>query len=295
MSEFPVLASIRKLPFALLLSLASAAFADVSYVVKGLDETLEANVLGHVDSMQFGPRVRLSPRDHEKVIDKAIADARAALRPYGYYSPDISGRIIEQEDRSAVVELTIDAGPPVTIASVDVDVTGPGATDRLISAWRRAWPLDAGAILDQSVWEYEKQNAIETANSRGYLAAEFTEHRLELNLEENTAKLALKLDTGPRYVMGDVHYSGHEMKPGILEYIPRFDKGDPYTARLVSRLRTDLWKTGYFDDVTVLETERPDLEPPAVDFDVRVATETRNHYSGALGWGDDTGIRLQAN
>ena len=52
----------------------------------------------------------------------------------------------------------------------------------------------------------------------------------------------------------------------------------------VSRLRTDLWKTGYFDEVTVLETVHSDLDPPAVDFDVRVATETRNHYSGALGW-----------
>jgi translocation and assembly module TamA len=279
----------------LLLAAASAAHGDVEYVVIGLDDTLSANVVSHVDSMQFGPRVRLSPRDHEKVIDKAIGDARAALRPFGYYSPDISARIITKDDQAAVVELTIDAGPPVRIADVDVAVTGPGATDRLISAWQRAWPLGEDAVLDQSVWETEKQNAIETAKSRGYLAAEFTEHRIELDLEQNTASLRLLFDTGPRYVMGDVSYSGHQLKPGILEYIPRFDKGDPYTARLVSRLRTDLWKTGYFDDVTVLEIDRPDLEPPAVDFDVRVATKTRNHYSGALGWGDDTGIRLQAN
>ncbi len=286
---------IRKLVCLLLLTAAFAAHADVTYVVIGLDETLTANVLSHVDTVQFGPRARLRPRDHEKVIDKAIGDARAALRPYGYYAPDISARIIEKQDRSAIVELTIEAGPPVRIGSVDVSVVGPGASDRLISAWLRGWPLGEGAVLDQSVWEYQKQNAIEVANSRGYLAAEFTEHELALDLEQNTATLALILDTGPRYVMGDVEYSGHELKPGILEYIPRFEKGDPYTARLVSRLRTDLWKTGYFDDVTVLETERPDLQPPAVDFDVRVSTDTRNHYSGAFGWGDDTGARLQAN
>ena len=279
----------------LLLAAASSALADVEYVVIGLDDTLSANVISHVDTVQFGPRVRLRPRDHQKVIDKATADARAALRPYGYYSPVISARILERDEQSAVVELTIDAGPPVRIASVEVGVTGPGAKDRSISSWRRAWPLDEGAVLDQTVWDNEKQNAIETAKSRGYLAAEFTEHRLALDLEQNTASLELLLDTGPRYVMGDVTYSGHELMPGILEYIPRFEKGDPYTARLVSRLRTDLWKTGYFDDVTVLETDRPELDPPTVDFDVRVATKTRNHYTGALGWGDDTGIRLQAN
>lgn len=279
----------------LLLAAAAAAHGDVEYVVIGLDDTLSANVISHVDTMQFGPRVRLSPRDHEKVIDRAVGDARAALRPYGYYAPDISARIIERVDQPAIVELTIDSGPPVRIASVDVGVTGPGSKDRAIAAWRRGWPLGEGEVLDQSVWETEKLNAVETAKSRGYLAASFTKHRIELDLEQNTASLVLLFDTGPRYVMGDVSYSGHALKPGILEYIPRFDKGDPYTARLVSRLRTDLWKTGYFDDVTVLETDRPELEPPAVDFDVRVATKTRNHYSGALGWGDDTGIRLQAN
>ena len=287
--------NIRKPLCLLLLAAAFPAHGDVVYLIQGLDDTLTANVLSHVDIVQFGPRARLRPRDHEKVIDKAIAGARAALRPFGFYAPQISATIIEQQDGPAIVELTIEPGPPMRVASVDVSVVGPGAKDRQISSWRRAWPLGEGAVLDQSVWEEEKRNAIDTAKSRGYLAAEFTEHTLELDLERNTATLGLILDTGPRYVMGDVSYSGHYLKPGILEYIPRFDKGDPYTARLVSRLRTDLWKTGYFDEVTVLETDRPELDPPAVDFDVRVATETRNHYSGALGWGDDTGIRLQAN
>ena len=289
------MSALRRILFASFLVLSAPAIADVAYVVKGLDETLEANVHAHVDAVQFGPSARLRPRDHQKIIDKAVADARAALRPYGYYAPEISARIIEQQERSATVELSIEAGPPIRIASVDVGITGAGATDREIKAWLRAWPLGEGAILDQSVWEYEKLNAIETAKSRGYLAAEFTQHSLELDLEQNTAQLELTLDTGPRYVMGDIEYSGHALRSGILEYIPRFEKGDPYTARLVSRLRTDLWKTGYFDEVTVLETIHSDLDPPTVDFDVRVDTETRNHYSGALGWGDDTGIRLQAN
>ena len=289
------MSALRRILFASILVFSAPTIADVAYVVNGLDETLEANVLAHVDAVQFGPSARLRPNDHEQVIDKAVADARAALRPYGYYAPDISARIIEQEGRPAIVELTIKMGPPIRIASVNVEIAGPGATDREIKSWRRAWPLGEGAILDQSVWETEKLNAIEAAHSRGYLEAEFTQHRLEIDLDRNTADLGLKLDTGRRYMMGDVEYSGHELKDGILEYIPRFDEGDPYSARLVSRLRTDLWKTGYFDEVTVLETAHPDLDPPTVDFDVRVATETRNHYSGALGWGDDTGIRLQAN
>lgn len=289
------LINARNLICMMLAILVLPARADVTYVVRGVDENLQANVLSHVDVVQFGPQARFRPRDHDRVITKAIADARAALRPFGYYAPEITARIVQQDSGSAIVELTIDAGPPIRVTSVDVRVIGAGAQERRFQSWLRAWTLPEGAVLNQPRWADQKQDAIEIANDRGYLAAGFSEHSLEIDLEQSTARLLLVLDTGPRYVMGDVDFGDHGLKPGILEYIPRFDKGDFYTARLVSRLRTDLWKTGYFDDITVRETKRPDLDPPAVEFDVSVATENRNHYSGALGWGDDTGIRIQAN
>jgi translocation and assembly module TamA len=278
-----------------LLLFAQVASADVSYVVTGVDETLQENVLAHVDTVQFGPRSRFRPRDQQKVIDKAISDAQTALRPFGFYAPNISARVIQTGGQSATIELSIDPGPPMRVSGVDVGVVGDGAREERFQSWLKAWPLPEGATLVQPVWEEQKQRAIEIANERGYLGAEFSVHVLEIDLEQNRANLRLEFDTGPRYVMGNVSYSDHGLKPGILEYIPRFEKGNYYTARLVSRFRTDLWKTGYFDDVTVREIERPNLDPPAVDFDVRVATETRNHYSGAIGWGDDTGIRVQAN
>ena len=286
---------IRKILSLLLLACASPAFGDITYVVIGLDESLTENVLAHVDTVQFGPRSRFRPRDQQKVIDKSIADARAALRPFGYYAPEVSARVVQTGAQSATIELAIDTGPPMRVASADVSVIGDGAQEERFRSWLRAWPMPEGATLVQPVWEEQKQRAIEIANDRGYLGAEFSVHVLEIDLEQNTANLQLEFDTGPRYVMGDVKYSDHGLKPGIVEYIPRFQKGDFYTARLVSRFRTDLWKTGFFDDITVREIERPDLDPPAVDFDVAVATETRNHYNGAIGWGDDTGVRIQAN
>lgn len=279
----------------LLLVLPAVAFGDVTYVVKGLNETLEANVLSYVDTVQIGPKARFRPRDHDKVIEEAIADAQAALRPFGYYKPEISARITSQGDNSAVVELTIDAGSPVSITETDISITGPGSNDRRLRSWLNSWPLPKGMVLNHATWEDAKQEAIDLANDRGYLGAEFSEHVLEIDLDRNIANLRLVLNTGPRYVMGDIRFGPHMLRPGILEYVPRFEKGDFYTTELVSRFRTDLWGTGFFDDISVVETERPELSPPAVDFDVQVKTETKNEYSGALGWGDATGLRLQAN
>jgi len=289
------LAKFQRIACLLLLVLPAVAFGDVRYVVKGLGETLEANVLSYVDTVQIGPRARFRPKDHDKVIEKAIAGARAALRPFGYYLPEISARIIQGNNGSAIVELTIDPGSPVRVTGVDVNITGPGSKDRQIRSWLNGWPLPKGTVLHQATWEQSKQDVIDIAHDRGYLGAEFSEHALEIDLDRNVANLRLVLNTGPRYVMGEINFGPHTLRPGILEHVPRFEMGDFYTAELVSQFRTDLWRTGFFDDISVIETQRPELTPPAVDFDVQVTTETRNEYAGALGWGEATGLRLQAN
>ena len=238
------MAEFRKLVYLILLVSPVTAIGDVTYVVNGLNDTLKANVLSHVDTIQLGARARIRPRDYDRVIEEAIADARAALRPFGYYAPEVSARIIPQDGDDSTLELTIDAGQPVRVASADVRVLGPGSEHRRFRSWLNAWPLTEGSVLNQVSWESAKQAAIDIANDRGYLSAEFAERVLEIDLETNTAHLRLLLDTGPRFVMGDVKFGAHELKPDILEHIPRFEKGDPYTAQLVSRLRTDLWKTG---------------------------------------------------
>ena len=249
----------------MLIAAATSAAADVTYVVHGVGESLASNVQSHLGTGMFGPRVRLYPEDRDRIVENAIAKARAALRPYGFYNPTIEGQLTAEDPEAAIVELTIDAGPRMQVAELDISVIGAGARDRRFKDWQSGWPLQTGATLDQTVWEQAKRDAIEIASSRGYLNARFVEHRLELDVEENAASIVLLLDTGPRFVMGDVDFGRHGLKPGILEYAPRFEKGDPYVARLVSQLRTDLWKTGYFDDISVFEIHHPERTPPEVD------------------------------
>lgn len=274
--------------------LSMQALADVTFVVAGVDDPLRSNILSYVDVVQFGPQVRLSPTDLEDVQAKAIENARQALRPFGFYAPQIDTRIIDTNADQPVVVIDIAPGPPVRVSEVDLQITGPGAGERVFTNWRSRWPLGTGAILNQETWEAQKKEVVDIAATRGFLSPEFTELALEIDLETNTALIRLHLDTGQRFVMGDIDFGEHVLRPGILEYIPRFEKGNFYTARLVSKFRTDLWKTGYFTDVQVIEQARPELSPPTVDLQVEVETESRNRYTGALGWGTDTGIRVQA-
>lgn len=281
----------RTLLFAMLF-VAGNAGAQLQFVVKGVDEPLRGNILAHVDTVQFGQRSRVSTREAEKIMDNAVARAGVALRPYGYYQPQISARLIRDDNREPIVELSVDAGPPITIGSLQLDMEGPGAAHQGLRDWRSQWPLGVGQVLDQTVWEQQKQAALEIAHADGYLGASFAIHSLELDLQKNTAALTLTFATGPQYVFGAIDFGEHVLRPGIVEYVPRFSAGEHYTRWLMDKLRTDLWKTGYFTDVLVNETVRHDAKPPAVDLSLQLETTRRNFYQGALGFGTDTGARV---
>ncbi|MGI9220450.1 MAG: autotransporter assembly complex protein TamA [Woeseiaceae bacterium] len=284
--------------FALLLTttliLPSYADGDLQYVVRGVDDPLRSNILNHITSLRFGRQTQPAEKDFERIIAESISDAKEALRPYGYYAADIDGRIIRESNGQPTLELNVSPGPPIVIDSLQLEIVG-GVKSQSLDRWKRNWPLLEGKILDQVIWKTQKQQVMEICNSIGFLGAEFTTHTLEIDLETNRANVMLVLETGQRYVMGDVDFGEHVLNPGILEFVPRFEKGDPYSLHLMDQFRSDLWQSGYFTDVDVVQVEIADAEPPRVDLQVRTSTDYRNRYTGSLGFGSDTGLRLQAN
>jgi len=278
----------------LLVASANAGAAELRYEVSGISDPLLANVLSHVEAFSVRRQSDVSQADYDDILADAISKAEIALRPFGYYKSTVNGRIVPKGKGDIVVSLTITVGSPVLVDQVTIEVVGEGSGQGRVTSWRNSWPLTAGKVLDQTVWEERKQTILTQLGRVGYLAAAYTEHRLELDLENNRANLLLTLDTGKMYLFGDIDYGDHVLKPGIVEYLPRFQNGDPYSASLMDRFRLDLWKTGYFTDVVVQEILRADQDPPVVDLKIRFQTLTRNTYQVSIGYGTDTSARLQA-
>lgn len=277
-----------------MLASTGAAADELRYAVSGIDDPLRSNVLSHVETVQFGRRARLAESDFPDIIAGAERRAREGLRPFGYYAPDVAGRIDRVDAETLLLTLQIRAGTPVRVANVRLDIVGEGREIPALKEWRSKWPLRVGAVLDQARWEQEKTRATDLAHASGFLAARFREHALELDLVNNQATIVLTLDTGAQYVFGDIDFGEHALKPGVVEFIPRFSKGDRYSRRMLDRFRVDLWKTGYFTNVEIRETMRADTTPPQVDLSLILITEHKNAYQGSVGFGTDTGIRLQA-
>ena len=261
--------------------------------MSGVGDPMRANVKALVEPFHVTGAGRLTPLRRERLRSDSEDKARTALRPYGYYRPVVTSRIESTGDRAWRLTVDVQTGPPVLVEAADVSVTGDGATLPGLADWQASWPLPPGNILDQTTWETEKQRAIDIVADRGYLEAEFTRHRIALDLERNRADLELQLDSGPRAVMGEVRFHQDQVYPYILENVQRFRAGDPYDAWLLERFRVELWQVGYFSSADIVEDRHLDESPPRVDLDVQLQPRPPNTWQGAIGVGSDTGPRVQ--
>jgi translocation and assembly module TamA len=270
------------------------AQADVlNLAVTGLPEPMLGNVQNRVNSHSINDKLKFSNKRLEKVREAAELDAAAALRPYGYYRAQVTSVLEQQDEKTWLVRLTVSPGPPLQVSTADIQLSGPGAELPELLEWQRNWPMQSGQRVDQVEWEAQKSRALELAASHGYLDAQFTQQQIRADLDANTAELQLHLQTGPQAVMGGITYEQDVVDPVILQGLPRFDEGQPYDAWLLEKFRYDVWQTGYFDDVDVIEEQRLEESPPVVNLVVKAAPREPNTWQGTLGYGTDTGIRAQ--
>lgn len=273
---------------------AGGAWADeLKIVVNGVEEPMLGNVRALIEPFQFTGTGRLTRRRLERMRLAAESDAQAALRPYGYYLAVVTASVVKTADRAWTMTVDITPGSPVVITVSAVNLDGPGKGLPGLRAWRDEWPLKTGKTLLQPVWDSEKHRALEIAADSGYLLASFPRRDMLVDLERNEARLDLLLDTGERAVMGEVRFHQDIVRPYILENLPRFQPGEPYNAWMMERFRIDLWRAGYFQNIKIMEDRQLDASPPRVDMDVRMEPRKLNTYQGALGFGSDTGARIQ--
>lgn len=263
--------------------------------VHGIKNPLLDNVESRLAGYEIDGDTPLSEARLERMVEDVAAAAEGAVRPFGFYHATIRTELSRTGDGRWELDVHVDRGPPVKVATARIDVHGPGTELPELEDWRDDWPLKPGKRLNQETWKEEKQAAMDLAETHGYLNAAFTEHRIAIDLERNQADLVLVLDTGQRAVFGDIRYEQEAVKPEILDNLSRFDEGQPYDAWLVERFRLDLWRTGYYDEIEVIEERRLEENPPSVNLVVTANTRNLNTYTGSLGFGTDTGVRAQVS
>ncbi len=281
------------LGLAALLGSGQLAAATVATEINGIEGKLLDNVRASVSLVQAEQLDELSLWRLRQMAEDARSEIEQALRPFGFYRPGIQVRLIEPEGDSQQwrARLDIKPGPPVLIDEVAIELRGDGQDDPELSRWREEWPLKTGDRLDHPSWEEAWRRLEQLAEERGYFEARFEQRRVTVDADREEADVRIVFETGPRYRFGDYQADEQPFSDSLMERLHILRPGEPYSVERLDRQREALVRSGLFDRV-VVDTERHDRED-RVDLDYRLEPRPPNTWRATVGFGTDTGARMQ--
>lgn len=226
------------------MSLVTSSALALDASVRGLEGPAATNVVNFLKP--------LDSRDiTEARLDNDIRErTQRALRAFGYYSPRIETTYPNGMFAGDVV-IDIAPGPRTHITQLDLGVDGDAEDD---PAFRRALttiPLEEGDPLRHGRYESAKTRLSTLALERGYFDAGFVQQRMEVRPWKASARLFLRMRSGPRYRFGDIRFSGSQIEEARLRQMLPFTRGDPYLAGQLAEYNQRLGQTRWFRSIAV--------------------------------------------
>lgn len=254
------------------------------------------------------------------------SEARQALQPYGYYNPEIAATLQPPGNKDGdvwQVHYKIKPGPATTVKQLTLAVIGPGKAYPTLKQALQDSPLHAGGELHHSDYKATKSALAAAAYAAGFLDAQFEKSEIRVNPRNDTANIALVLDTGERYYFGPVHVDQDFLDPEFVRRLVSIKPGEPYNADRLVDMQLILSDTDYFSQV-MIDAERNRARralpiadwfydllwrpyPPAtvlggagsvipgelqIPVTVEVEPSKPQHYRISAGYGTDTGPRV---
>ena len=271
----------------LISSAAALAQSELDVRIKPSNDQLKANIEGYIGD--------LGDRDEEALLRfsrGAEEQARKAAQALGYYQPQIESEV--KDGKSPRLVLNIDPGEPVRLRYVTIQILGPAAS---LKSFRvpQSDVLKPGAVLNHGHYEDAKRLIQNQASRFGFFSGRFTSQKLAVDPRAGVADIELVYDSGPRYALGKVSFTGDTpFDEDLLQRMVPFNSGAPYDSELIAELNQALQSSGYFESVRVDATPTTaanDVIPVAVTLDTR---KPRTMGLG-LGYSTDVGPRAKAN
>jgi translocation and assembly module TamA len=269
-----------------------AAAAPLRLDVQGVEGAVRANV---ETALTFPPGLvrddQVDRRWLARFVRQAPQRVVRAMQPFGYYAPHVSTQL-EDADGGQVLRVVVQAGEPVRVTAVRVQVSGPGAARGALTHLTEDFPLTVGAALDQAAYEKAKQELRNRALSLGYLDADFRARQIRVDVAALSAEIDLELASGPRYYFGEVRFKGAEDYPeDFLRRFLTFAPGDVFSHAGLGRTQLRLLDSDRFRDIRLLP-DRPGAVDERVPVEVVLEPSPSRRLRPGIGYGTDTGARV---
>ncbi|RRQ20681.1 autotransporter assembly complex protein TamA [Thiohalobacter thiocyanaticus] len=264
--------------------------ADIDVRIEGLEEDrLRDNVRTLLSLTTLKQREAPSEVRVRRYFSLAEREIHAALEPFGYYRPQIESRL-ERTEEGWRAQFHIDAGEPVRVRELALELSGPGQDIPELQALLDDPVLGLGDIAVHARYETLKKSLLSRALELGYLDAAYTRHELRIDPDVGSAAVMLHLDTGRRYSFGEVGFDDDSLREPLLRKYLTFAPGEPYSNRKLLELQRALLDSDYFESVSVVG-ERAAAQDHAIPIEVRLTPRKRHRYTAGLGFGTDSGVR----
>jgi translocation and assembly module TamA len=269
-----------------------AAAEPLRLELQGLEGAVRANVEA---ALAFPPGLvrddRVDRRWLARFVRQVPQRVTRAMQPFGYYAPHISAEL-EEADGGQVLRVAVQAGEPVRVTAMRVQVTGPGSARGALTHQAEAFPLTVGAPLDQAAYEKAKQELRNRALALGYLDADFSVHEIRVDVAALSAEIDLELASGPRYYFGEVRFKGAKDYPeAFLRRFLTFAPGDVFSHASLGQTQLQLLDSDRFRDIRLLP-DRQNAVDDRVPVEVVLKPSPSRRLRPGIGYGTDTGARM---
>jgi translocation and assembly module TamA len=264
-------------------------FAEVS--ISGLNDEAETNVrlMLPIEKEQCdSPKWKV-----DGLFDHSEQEIDQALRALGYYHAAIKKTLALNSD-CWQADFSINPGQQVLVSDVDIVINGEAHDDPQFLKRLKKIHLKKGLPLNHGLYEKMKGKIQSLALESGYLKGEFTEKKLLIDKQHNSAHIKLTFDTGNRLAFGEIAIQQDVLDAEFVKKYLTIKPGDIYTSEQLAKTHNALSQSGYFETVDI-RSDLDHIQQNRVPITIKLSPKPNAHYGFGIGYDTDVGPLLNAS
>jgi translocation and assembly module TamA len=275
-------------------SSAPAAEALRYRVVIEAPEPLRDTLSSSVDLIRWQTYDEMTRSLFDALVRQARDQAQEAAATEGYFSATIDIGV-DRASTPWTVTMRATPGAQARVTAATIVFEGAASTDDTgadaIAKVRREWKLPVGAPFRQPAWIDAKEQAVNTLAANAYAAARLAASEAAIDPDASTAELAVTLDSGPVFRVGDLEIQGlSRYTDDLVRNYRSARPGDRYSLADLDQFVRRLNGTGYFASVhAAIDTDPAKADDAPIHVSVIEAPPKR--LEAGLGYSTDTAFR----
>ena len=250
----------------------------------------------HLELQRYRAVTDLDEAELARLMLLAENNVRNLVGTLGYFSPEIHITRQGGANERPTIVVAVTPGAITRIGPVSITYEGDIADspDTAVAAQRsdieNNWRLPTGQTFTQDAWDSAKTQALRDLVAKRYPAGNLDYSLADVDAPSQTARLHVRLNSGPLYRLGPMQVSGiSRYDPVLVPRLARLNEGDIYDQNQLVQAQLRLASSGYFDSAYIFVD--PQADPLAAPVQVQVREAKLQKVILGVGVTTDSGPR----